>query len=87
MLTKKSRNVEQDGVPKLKSIRDLATNNLRKKENLKSVNIIEIRTKAQSLNHGDHAVDNAIVTFRKSCVKYYVKLLHTYKLIFHSLII
>ena len=65
--------MEQDGVSKLKPIRDLVTSNSRKKENLKSVNIIEIRTKAQSLSHGDHAVDNAIVTFRKSCVKYYVE--------------
>ena len=65
--------MEQDGVSKLKPIRDLITIDLRKKENLKSANLIEIGTKTQSLIHGDHAVDYAIVTFRKSCLKCYVE--------------
>ena len=43
---KKSLNVEQDSVSKLKSICDLVNIDLRKKENLKLANLIEIGTKA-----------------------------------------
>ena len=41
-VNKKSLNVEQDGESKLKPIHDLVAIDLRKKENLKSANLIEI---------------------------------------------
>ena len=65
--------MEQDVVSKLKPIHDLITIDLRKKENLKSANLIEIGTKTQSLIHGDLAVDYAIATFRKSYLKCYAE--------------
>ena len=65
--------MEQDGVSKLKPIHDLVTIDLRKKENLKAANLIEIVTKTRSLIHDDLAIDDAIVTFCKSCLKCYVE--------------
>ena len=44
-----------------------------RKKNLKPANLIEIGTKTPSLIHGDLAVDDAVDSFCKSCLKFYVE--------------
>lgn len=86
-VNKKSRNVEQDGVSKLKPIRDLVTSNSRKKENLKSVNIIEIGPKLKVSFMVIMQLMMQLLLFVSLLQNIMLKLLHTFKLTFHSLII
>ena len=79
--------MEQDGVSKLKPIRDLVTSNSRKKENLKSVNIIEIGPKLKVSFMVIMQLMMQLLLFVSLLQNIMLKLLHTFKLTFHALII